>query len=525
MASSMRLRQAVFCLWLAGIPLLPIHAETRRALLIGINEYAPPGATLPVAAGHALDSRFAPGASWINLHGPSVDIAGMQVLLRQTYGFQDIRILEDQQATRQGILAAIDQLIADTKPGDLVVFYYSGHGSQRLDTLSSKNHLDETIVPADAWKGVEDIRDKELALKFDKIVYDKHAHLTAIYDSCHSGTMACGITTSVQRVLPYDDRDVALEKKKDPTTVTESDLKRIPQNGDAIIIAAAASTESAVEAQYPDDEQYHGAFTRALVRVLQSSSQPLSADDLVAEVSDMLHADPVPFQQPSVEGRTQQSLFGDPVAAHALHVHVSKVSGSTVTLDVGSAAGFDVGTQFTALESGAGGKKTLIEVQSIDEPLISTAKVIDGPADIKVGQTFELSKMTYPRAARLVVFSGKPESSAPDAIAAAKKMFPGLIWVDDPTIKPIDFLVVDGETGWVAYDQRGTAVGPGSSVKGTAFFALGPPPSLKTAIEQSLPFQQNTFSFTRKLAEADYLLVRRPSVDNSPEYASSIRSC
>jgi hypothetical protein len=100
-----------------------------------------------------------------------------------------------------------------------------------------------------------------------------------------------------------------------------------------------------------------------------------------------------------------------------------------------------------------------------------------------------------------------------------------LIWVDDPTIKPIDFLVVDGETGWVAYDQRGTAVGPGSSVKGTAFFALGPPPSLKTAIEQSLPFQQNTFSFTRKLAEADYLLVRRPSVDNSPEYASSIRSC
>jgi len=234
----------VTCLCLAISLITVAHSQTRRALLIGIDQYAPPeGATLPVpAAGHAPDSRFAPGATWINLHGPSVDVASMQVLLKQSYGFQDIRVLDEQQATRKGILAAIDQLVADTHPGDLVVFYYAGHGSQRLDTLSSKNHLDETIVPVDALKGAEDIRDKELALRFDKIVYDKHAHLTAIYDSCHSGTMARGITTSVQRYLSYDDRDVAEEKKKDPTTVTELDLKQIPQKGDAIIIAAAAST-------------------------------------------------------------------------------------------------------------------------------------------------------------------------------------------------------------------------------------------------------------------------------------------
>lgn len=163
----------------------------------------------------------------------------MRVLLEQSYGFHDIRVLNEQQATRQGILAAIDQLVVDSHRGDLVVFYYAGHGSQRLDTLSSKNHLDETIVPIDAWKGAEDIRDKELALRFDKIVYDTPAHLTAIYDSCNSGTMARGITNSVQRFLSYDDRDVAQEKKKDPTTVTELDLKQIPQKGDAIIIAAA----------------------------------------------------------------------------------------------------------------------------------------------------------------------------------------------------------------------------------------------------------------------------------------------
>jgi hypothetical protein len=518
-SSRMHLCRIVFCLWLTIIFTCALDAQTRRALLIGIDNYAPaPGATLPVpSAGHARDSRFAPGTTWISLHGPAVDVPSMYELLQNTYGFKDIRLLTEQQSTRQGILAAIDQLIADTHPGDLDVFYYSGHGSRRVDTLSTKNHFDQTIVPIDAWKGAEDIRDKELALRFDKIVYDKHAHLTAIYDSCDSGTMARGLTESVQRALPYDDRDVAAEKKKDPATVTELDLKRIPQDGDAIILAAAAPTESAVEALYPDDNQYHGAFTRALVRVLKSHTQPLSADDVVAEVASMLHADPVPFQQPSVEGRTQESLFGDPVAAHALHVHVVTVSGAEVKLDMGSAAGFDVGTQFTSIRTS--GDQMVIEVESLDEALVSTAKVVGGPADAAVGQTFELTKMVYPQAARLTLFAARPEASPANAIATAKKMFPGLTWVNDPAVQPIDFLVVDGERGWTAYDRNGKKVAPGSAAQGAAFLLLGPPQSLLTALEQSSPFQHQAFSFTQSIAAANYLLAARPMVGGALEYA------
>ena len=523
-ASLMRLLQTLLCVWMAALFTSALQAQTHRALLIGIDDYAPPpGAALPVApAGHAPDSRFAPGTSWISLHGPAVDVPAMYELLQDTYGFKDIRVTKEEDATREGILAAIDKLVADTQPGDFDVFYYSGHGSRRLDTLSSKGHFDQTIVPVDAWKGAEDIRDKELALRFDKIVYEKHAHLTAIYDSCGSATMARGITRSVPRALPYDDRDVAAEKKKDPAAVTEADLMRrpkgeqIPQTGNAIIIAAAGPDESAVEAQYPDDNQFHGAFTRALVRVLKANSQPLSADDVVAEVANMLHADPVPFQQPSVEGRTQESLFGDPVPAHPLHVHVASVSGAEVKLDMGSAAGFDVGTQFSA---GSAGQKTVIEVKSLDEPLVSTAQVIEGPADVKVGQTFELTKMTYPRAARLTLFAARPEASPSDATAEVKKMYSGMTWVDDPTVKPIDFLVVDGEQGWIAYNQSGKAIAPGDAVKGVAFLLLGPPQSLLTALEQSSPFQHQAFSFTQKLAEADYLLAARPTAGGMPEYA------
>ena len=153
-SSVVRLRQIVLCLWIAVIFVFPLDAQTRRALLIGIDHYAPPeGATLPVPpAGHAADSRFAPGTTWTSLNGPSTDVASMEVLLKEKFGFQEIVVLREQQATRQRILAAIDQLIADTHPGDLDVFYYSGHGSRRLDTLSSKNHFDQTIVPIDAWR-------------------------------------------------------------------------------------------------------------------------------------------------------------------------------------------------------------------------------------------------------------------------------------------------------------------------------------------------------------------------------------
>lgn len=504
---------------LAGAIAMP--AETRptsHALLIGIDHYAPPEGSTPAvaASGHALDSRFGPGASWHSLQGPLTDIAAMHLLLQDTYGFTDIRELTDQQATRQGILDAINQLIADTQKDDRVVIYYSGHGSQRLDSKSSKDQRDQTIVPVDAWKGVKDIRDKELAVLFDKIVFDKQARLTAIYDSCNSGTMARGMTESVQRTLPYDDDDVA----KEQGAVLEADLKRIPQQGDAIILAAAGPTQSAVEARYPEDGQVHGAFTRALVRVLRQNTQALSAEDVVSAVASMLHADPLDFQQPSVEGRVHESLFGDPIAAHELHVHVTKAAQGKLTLDVGSAGGFDVGTEFTSTKADTGDGKTVITVSSVDSPTASTATVESGPATVTAGAIFEASNIVYPQAARLVVYLPLP-GPVPTAatVASAKALFPSLTWVDDPTTAPVNYLVAQDAKGWVAYGQDGRSVKPGKVTAGVAFLVLGLPESVVNRIRGTEPFKRDAFKFTSDLSEASYFLTARVRPDGAPEYA------
>jgi hypothetical protein len=491
---------------------------TSHALLIGIATYAPPkGTPLPSAGpGHSQDSRFGPNATWHSLQGPPTDVAAMHALLEHTYGFTDIRELRDQDATRQGILDALNKLIDDTQKGDRVVIYYSGHGSQRLDTKSSKNQRDQTIVPVDAWKGVKDIRDKELALLFDKIVFDKQARLTAIYDSCNSGTMARGITQSVQRTLPYDDDDVS----KEPGAVLESDLKRIPQQGDAIIVAAAGPTQSAVEATYPEDGQVHGAFTRALIRVLSENKQTLSAEDVVSAVASMMHADPLDFQQPSLEGRVNESLFGEPVASNALHLRVTKVESGKISLDVGSAAGFGVGTELTALNPGDDGSKTVLVINALSTPTVSTATVKSGPAQVGPGQIFEVTNFVYPEAARLIVYLPHP-APVPNAaaIASAKALFPGLTWVDDPTVAQVSYLVAQDTSGWRAYGQNGKTVKPGPGVKGAAFLLLGPPPAVADRIRRTEPFKRNAFRFTDNLAEANYFLTMRVRPDGAPEYA------
>lgn len=501
---------------------------TRRALLIGINHYAPPSGDRPyVPQGpHARDSRFDPGTSWSNLNGSLNDVRRMQFLLREVFGFQDIRTLDEREATRSGILAAIEQLAADTRPGDIDVIYYAGHGSRRKDTLSSKtrcdrsaDYCDETIVPIDAWRGAEDIRDKELALRFNAIVYDRHAHLTAIFDSCHSGEMARGVSQSVPRSLPYDDRDVAEEKRHDPATVVEGDLERLPQQGDAIIVAAALDRQEAVEVSV-NGMPWSGIFTRDLAQVLQANTQPQSARDVIAQVSALMHQDPRVVQQPSAEGRTEESLFGDPVAAHTLHVHVTQVAPEGVTLDLGRAAGFDVGTQFRAVEAPADGRRTTIEVVRVDEQLVSTAKVISGPKEVAVGQTFELAKMLYPAAARLAVFASRPDADPWTAAASARESFPQLTWIADPTDAPIDYLVVDEEArGWVAYDRHGRAVGPGPAGSGIAFLLAGPPARLRAAIESGAAEGRGAFTFTATLSNADYLLAARRRSDGVAEYA------
>ncbi len=150
----------------------------KLALLVGINNYA----SQP-------------------LEGCLNDVDLQRNLLIHRFGFnpKDILVLPDTKATREGILTAFEEhLIKQAKPGDVVVYHYSGHGSRIFDpnpivVEPGQEGLNGTFVPVDSnlpagypdvGGSVQDIMGHTLFLLMSAL---KTENVTVVLDSCFSG--------------------------------------------------------------------------------------------------------------------------------------------------------------------------------------------------------------------------------------------------------------------------------------------------------------------------------------------------
>ena len=152
------------------------------------------------------------------LRGCLTDVELQRHLLIYRFGFnpKDIYTLTDEKATRDGILAAFEEyLINQVKPGDVVVYHYSGHGSQALDPdpivvdpTNQNPGINSTFVPFDGdlsdeelTKGsvVKDIMGHTLFLLMSAV---KSENFTAILDSCYSGGGVRKLTVRARKDSP-----------------------------------------------------------------------------------------------------------------------------------------------------------------------------------------------------------------------------------------------------------------------------------------------------------------------------------
>lgn len=138
----------------------------KRALLVGINTY--------------------PSAP---LRGCVNDVLAMEELLSNLYGFHNIRLLTDNEATTDNIRRELNALVDNAVSGDTIYFHYSGHGSQVLDSATDSDYeadgLDEIICPVDLnWRD-KMITDDELKSIFDRVPMG--VNLTVTLDCCNSG--------------------------------------------------------------------------------------------------------------------------------------------------------------------------------------------------------------------------------------------------------------------------------------------------------------------------------------------------
>ena len=381
------MKRCVFLLCMSLCVLGSASAQTKRALIIGIDLYQPAGTTATHDAGCAY-GRCELG-SFENLEGSVNDAQSMaDVLTSPKFGFpaNNVTLLTDpaprkvrpgvvtlsvDQTARDGILAAMKKYLVDVpQPGDTVVFYDASHGSLRVNTASNKLtvrdengnlvHVDSTLVPSDAYKGGYDVRDREMTRIFNAAL-DKGVHLTVIFDSCHSGGTTRGLGAMRQRSLPYDPRPVT-----DPSD-TLANGERAPSptertDNPALVFTAVQQDQAANEADPTQTvPESHGAFTEALLETLQVLPADAPASLVYQRVKAELEGNGVPDQEPDLDAsaaRRAQPLFGGTAGtgdAGKVRTAALKVDDDgSVWLDIGMVSGIGPGSEFTAIVTPAG---------------------------------------------------------------------------------------------------------------------------------------------------------------------------
>lgn len=180
---------------------LPLAAQTRRALVIGLGEQA--------------------DKAWGKIHGDR-DVTIISNRLREArYG--DITTLVNKQATKAGIVKAMKALAARCKTGDLVYIHFSGHGQQMTDINGDEdNGWDEAWIPYDACfkycdadRGEKHLCDDEVAVLLTGIRNSVGAkgNIVVVVDACHSGGATRSADDSTLCVRSARDNFVIPSKK------------------------------------------------------------------------------------------------------------------------------------------------------------------------------------------------------------------------------------------------------------------------------------------------------------------------
>lgn len=348
----------------------------KLALLVGINRYQ-----------HLPDLR-----------GAKNDIEAMRELLVTSFGFPDdrehIRTLIDSEATREEILRAFrEHLIGKADSNSIVVFHYSGHGSQAVDEDNDElDGYDETLVPHDSGRqGPEnrDILDDELN-RLLEVLIKRTPNVTVVLDSCFSGSAVRDAGPA--RVVAPDGARVGQPSKRTRSKSMGGDGPSgfRPANLKYALISGSADRERSYEIF--KQGRFYGALTWHLVKQIRSAG----ADATYRDVMDVVRARVSAVfssQNPQLEGvRADHFVFSQRSQAPEPYVLASPHRGR-VRLQAGQVHGVTPGSTFDVYAPGtkefeSAAPSARIEIESVDV-VESEARVIEGQVDRPASRAVE----------------------------------------------------------------------------------------------------------------------------------------
>lgn len=315
-------------------------------------------------------------------------------LLKQGFQSENITVVMDDQADKDGIVNELKALKQKVNKGDLVVIHFSGHGQQiQEDNGDELDGWDEALIPWDAqirmtdtYKGEQHLRDDEVNVLTTGIreQLGETGNLLLIIDACHSGTANRGLGKSRGTYIKFSEEGYQPAPKDDKANY--DDLASAGDDRLAPMITMSGASQHELNYEYYDREKdsSYGSLSYAVSRSLSAAEKGATYRSLFDEIKVFMSTI-APRQSPQVEGDVDVVLFsGEVIEAEPYYMVKDWYDGKNVTINAGNLMGlydsskvafYPIGTYDLAISEPLA-MGTVIQAMAIESDVL-----LDQPAD------------------------------------------------------------------------------------------------------------------------------------------------
>lgn len=304
--------------------------------------------------------------------------------------------------TYENLRAALERLVEETREGDFVLIYYSGHGARvatRFEDLKRPGRFDEALVPMDIRnKEARYVRDVDLAFILHCLV-KKKAVITLVIDSCHSAGVTRGgpgTSTAVRCATGGPSQGAVDTTELSPEGFASDDELRaaynalratgrvtrdastgktwLPPSKGYVLLAASLETQAALEASI-DGRPRMGVLTWAWLDTLRDIGAEQSWKTVFERTARRMGDAGFRHQTPVLLGDEHREVLGTRLreTAHTLSVAEVDREGARLRVDGGLAMGLNAGTELGVYAPGTADFTS-------DAGLVAVARVTEASA-------------------------------------------------------------------------------------------------------------------------------------------------
>ena len=281
-----------------------------------------------------------------------------EALTRQ--GFTDFSIIQNEGATKEGIMNALNNLASSCVKGDVVAVHFSSHGQQIEDNNGDElDGLDEAIVCYGApayyikdYKGEKHLRDEELGHKLDSIrsIIGKNGDLIVFMDACHSGTGTRGTEKVRGGIGPLISPNSSLSSSsggdESLSMFEQSSASRGESNMSPMVVISASRAE---EVNY--EYNGYGSLSFAVRKSMENLQSNITYRSYFAHLLKEMNV-VASRQTPALEGDIDRKMFAGEVVQQEPYYSLKNLDGDWAAMDGGQLVGLNKGSILSIYPAG-----------------------------------------------------------------------------------------------------------------------------------------------------------------------------